>query len=166
MVAGRLLRFPDFSTSSLQRMLDDYEDHAGSLRRILRGSEPERWGREQQVDAALVAAHLERVRWEQTVLRAPHRNPDFYVTQTLGAVQEVLVGAEPLSSGGDTRLVELLIRLSAVPTVLEQAQTNLAAEAEGEFATIALSNLEGRGGCCREVVEAIAACVGAWPAGQ
>eukprot|EP01051_Picozoa_sp_SAG22_P019867 SAG22_NODE_3806_length_1524_cov_2.197895_2_plen_299_part_00 len=149
---------PDFSEEALDGMLRDYEEYSHRFRRILRSSEPENWSRAGQVDAAVVMAHLERLRWEQVVLRANRRNPDFYVTQALGAVQEVLVGATAISSPADSRLPELLIRLQAVPRVLEQGQANLT-EAEGEFAVIALSNLEGRDGCCRRVIEAIAAAV-------
>ena len=149
---------PDFSEEALSGMLRDYETYSERFRSVLRSSEPERWSRAQQVDAAVVMAHLERLRWEQTVLRANRRNPDFYITQTLGAVQEVLAGAHLLASPGDARLPELLVRMQAVPRVLEQAKANLT-EAEGEFAVIALSNLEGRDGCCRRVIEAVAASV-------
>lgn len=149
---------PDFSEEAMSGMLRDYEQYSERFRSILRDSKPEHWSREQQVDAAIVMAHLERLRWEQTVLRANRRNPDFFITQTLGAVQEVLVGANLLTSPSDPRLAELLVRLQAVPRVLDQGRALLSlGEAEGEFAVIALSNLEGRDGCCRRMIEAITA---------
>ncbi len=147
---------PDFSKQALEQRLADYAEYSQKMRAILRASEPQDWPRAQQVDAAVVMAHLERLRWEQTVLRPFRRNPDFFIAQTLGAVQETLVGAELIESAADRRLSELLVRLEAVPTVLTQAEGHLSTgEAESEFATIALSNLEGRESCCRRVVEAI-----------
>ena len=152
---------PDFSEEAMAGMLRDYAQFSARFRRVLRRSEPERWSREQQVDAAILMAHLERLRWEQTVLRANRRNPDFFITQTLGAVQETLVGARLLASPSDPRLPELLVRLQAVPRVLAQGRSLLSlGEAEGEFAVVALSNLKGRSGCCRQVIEAVSEAVG------
>lgn len=149
---------PDWSPKSLEEMLASYSSFRLRLRDILTSCSVKfaSWQRSNQVDAALVAAQIERLRWEHTVLRAPYRNPDFYVTQALAPVHELLVHhTEPPKS--TVALRALLHRMSAIPAVLQAGQQNLTSsgEAEGEFGLIALSNLEGRSGCCSRVVRAV-----------
>jgi hypothetical protein len=148
---------PDWSSVALEQMQRQYGEYRRRLQGILRAcdSSPVKWNRADQVDAAVLLAHFERLRVELTVLRAPWRNADFYIMQSLGAVHELLVrGIDWLLDG--RRLAELLVRLQNVPCVLGAGEANLASgEAEGEFASIAVQNLEGRDSCCRRTVDAV-----------
>jgi hypothetical protein len=60
------------------------------------------FSRADEVDALLLAAAIQRVGWELDVLRAPQRNPLFYLDQPLGSVFELLVLA-PVSAGAWTK---------------------------------------------------------------
>ena len=69
------------------------------------------WTVAQQVDLRLLRAAVQRVHWELDVLRAPHRNPLFYVQQTLGSLFELLVLASPLD---DERIENVILRLEHI----------------------------------------------------
>ena len=147
---------PDWSAGSIERMQARYSEYRRRLRGILQASSPATWSRSNQVDAAVLAAHFERLRYEHTVLRAPWRNPDFYLAQSIGAVHDILVrGVEWLCT--EAALQQLLTRLRAVPAVLVAGQSNLEAsdEAEAEFGHIALANLEGRQNCLSQTIIAV-----------
>ena len=80
------------------------------------------FSRADEVDALLLAAAIQRVGWELDVLRTPHRNPLFYLDQTLGSVFELLVLAPPLTPA---RVDEVTLRLRHFPNVLASAEVNL-----------------------------------------
>ncbi len=56
------------------------------------------YSRSDEVDAMLLGAAIKRIGWELDVLRAPQRNPWFYLDQTLGSVFELLVLSSPMTS--------------------------------------------------------------------
>jgi len=80
------------------------------------------FSRADQTDAMLLAAAIKRVGWELDALAEPHRNPLFYVHQTLGSVFELLILSTPWN---EQRSQQLIRRLEHFPVTLEHAKTNL-----------------------------------------
>jgi hypothetical protein len=97
------------------------------------------WPVPDQVDAALLRAAVQRVHWELGVLQSPHRNPLFYVQQTLGSVFELLVLASPMT---ERRAEEIIARLAHIPETLGHARENLT-EPVQPFADAAIASLAG-----------------------
>ena len=97
------------------------------------------WPVPDQVDAALLRAAVQRVHWELGVLQSPHRNPLFYVQQTLGSVFELLVLASPMT---ERRAEEIIARLAHIPETLGHARDNLT-EPVQPFADAAIASLAG-----------------------
>jgi uncharacterized protein (DUF885 family) len=91
------------------------------------------------------------VNWELNVLCIPHRNPDFYVHQTLGALYELLVIHSPMT---DQRLHNIIIRLQSFPRTVQDARENLT-EPSAPFAKIALEHLKDVGPKLVEVQKAL-----------
>jgi Bacterial protein of unknown function (DUF885) len=91
-----------------------------------------------QVDHALVASALARVRWELDVVAAWQRQPGFYVDQTIGVLFDRLVVPPPF---GDRRGAEIVRTLAAVRSGLELARANLAGHAVEEFARVTVAEL-------------------------
>lgn len=125
---------PDFSPEALQRSRAAILD----FRQRLESLPGNRWSRADSVDYLLVRSVVERARWELDVLALPHRNPDFYVQQSLGALWEVLVVRSPVTR---SRRAELLHRLRSIPATVRHAEVNLDNPVR-PFARIALANLE------------------------
>ncbi len=92
----------------------------------------------QQVDYRLVGSALARVRWELSVEQGWRRNPMFYVEQTLGAVNVLLLPPAPFSA---VRQRELVRRLRQVPDTLQAAKVNLI-DVRQPFAQLAVDALE------------------------
>jgi hypothetical protein len=109
---------PDFSPEALDEYRQKYQDFI----RALDGLETENWPVSDQVDARLLKAAIQRVHWELDVLQAPHRNPLFYVDQTLGSVFELLILSGPMD---DARTRNILLRLEHIPVTLKSARENL-----------------------------------------
>ena len=109
---------PDFSPQALL----DYETGYEAYLRALEQLDKENWTRADQVDARLLRAAIERVHWELAVLNAPHRNPLFYVQQTLGSVFELLLLSSPITA---PRAENILLRLEHIPKTLKWARKNL-----------------------------------------
>ena len=99
----------------------------------------EAWSRSDSVDYLLLRSALERVRWELDILKLPHRDPAFYVQQTLGSLYELLLIGSPMT---EARMTEVITRLRAIPKTLQDAKVNLDAPVQ-PFARTALSDLEG-----------------------
>ncbi|MEE9161937.1 MAG: DUF885 family protein, partial [Candidatus Neomarinimicrobiota bacterium] len=125
---------PDVSPATLIAQRGAYSD----FRRRLDDLPHEGWSRADSVDYLLMRSAIERVNWELNVLRQPHRNPDFYVHQTLGAVYELLLISSPMSA---ERAGEIVTRLRSVPRTVAHARENLT-EPVAPFASIALDNLK------------------------
>jgi uncharacterized protein (DUF885 family) len=126
---------PSFSGDSLQAMRERYAD----FRRRLDAIEQEGWSRSDSVDYLLLRSAVERVRWELDKLRAPSRDPGFYVQQTLGAVFELLL---PQGAMTRDRAEEIILRLRSIPGTLRAARENLT-EPVRPFSAGALHGLEG-----------------------
>lgn len=95
------------------------------------------FGRADEVDALLLESAIKRVGWELDVLRAPQRNPLFYVDQTLGTVFELLVLSSPMTP---ERIDAIISRLQQFPVTLAAAKGNLG-EAVLPFAIAAVESL-------------------------
>ncbi len=109
---------PNYSPQALL----DHRTGYDAFMRALEQLEQENWTLADQVDARLLRAAIERVYWELDVLKAPHRNPLFYVHQTLGSVFELLVLSSPITA---TRAENILLRLEQIPKTLKSARKNL-----------------------------------------
>ena len=125
---------PDVSPAALVAQRGAYAD----FRRRLDDLPQDGWSRADSVDFLLMRSAIERVNWELNILRQPHRNPDFYVHQTLGAVYELLLISSPMSP---ERAGEIVTRLRSVPRTVAHGRENLA-EPVAPFARIAIDNLE------------------------
>ena len=97
------------------------------------------FGQADEVDAMLLESAIKRVGWELDVLRMPHRNPWFYIDQTLGSVFELLVIGSPVTP---ERIEAIIARLAHVPATLAAAEENLF-EAVQPFAVAAVESLTG-----------------------
>jgi hypothetical protein len=97
------------------------------------------FSRADEVDALLLASAIKRVGWELDVLRSPHRNPLFYIDQTLGSVFELLVLSAPVNL---ERIDTIVARLNHFPVIVAQARDNLG-EAVQPFAVAAVDTLTG-----------------------
>ena len=126
---------PDWSPEAIQRYR---EQHALFLARLDRFDTDE-WTVSQQVDARLLRAAIQRVNWELNVLRSPHRNPLFYVQQTLGSVFELLIISSPMDA---RRAENIILRLEHIPETLKHARENLD-ESVRPFAQATIATLEG-----------------------
>jgi hypothetical protein len=117
----------------------DYETGYEAFMRALEQLDKENWTLADQVDARLLRAAIERVHWEVAVLDAPHRNPLFYVHQTLGSVFELLLLSSPIT---DARAENILLRLEQIPKTLKWARKNLDQPVR-PFAQAAIEKLAG-----------------------
>ncbi len=124
---------PDWSPEALARYREAYANFRQRLDKLsLPGG-----SRSDSVDYLALRAQIERVNWELNVLRAPHRNPDFYVHQTLGAVYELLLIHSPMT---EARAQNIILRLQSFGNTVAAAKVNLT-EPVAPFADIALENL-------------------------
>ena len=89
----------------------------------------------EQVDVRLIGSALARVHWEFDILKRWQRDPNFYVEQTLTALAEALTVPAPYN---ESQSREVLARLDAIPTILQQAQQNLQSP-PAPFAKIAIA---------------------------
>jgi len=96
----------------------------------------------QRVDHRLIGSALARVRWELDINPRWQRDPMFYVEQTVAALQEELMPPPPFS---EERAREIVARSENIPSILEQAKSNLQAVAPFAQLTIAaLSDIDVR----------------------
>jgi hypothetical protein len=126
---------PDFSPEAL----DEYRERYYAFLQALDQLDTEGWSIEDQVDAQLLKAAIERVHWELDVLKLPQRNPLFYLDQTLGSIFELLVLSSPITA---SRSESILLRLEHFPSTLKSARINLD-QAVRPFAEAAIETLEG-----------------------
>ncbi len=109
---------PDFSPDALESYREQYFAFLESLDEIDTGNLTVR----EQVNARLLRAAIHRVHWELDVLRAPNRNPIFYVEQTLGSVFELLIVSSPMTQ---SRAENIILRLESFPATIKAAKQNL-----------------------------------------
>ena len=128
---------PNYSPEALQAYRDGYRAFIDALDHLDR----DHWRLADQVDAKILEAAIQRVHWELDMLKSPHRNPLFYVDQTLGSVFELLVLSSPMT---DRRAENIVLRLEHIPTTLEEAQANLQQPVR-PFAQAAIGKLENVG---------------------
>ncbi|MCA9733497.1 DUF885 family protein, partial [candidate division KSB1 bacterium] len=138
---------PDYSAAALTNYRAKYSDFRSKLHALSK----ENWTRSDSVDYLCLRSAIERVNWELNVLRNPHRNPDFYVQQTIGALYELLIINTPLE---ERRLKNILCVLQSIPKTIQDAQGNLT-EPSGPFAKIAQENLQEIGPKLQDVQKAL-----------
>ena len=109
---------PDWSPAALTRYRTAYMEFLVRLNKLDNSD----WSKADRVDARLLRAAIQRVRWELDVLRSPHRNPLFYIDQTLGSVFELLIISSPITPA---RAKNIVLRLEAFPEITKAAYTNL-----------------------------------------
>lgn len=139
---------PDFSPEALAAYRQQYRAYLLAVDRL----DTTGWAVSVQVDRRLLRAAIQRVFWELEVLESPHRDPLFYLHQTLGSVFELLLISSPVDAD---RARNLLLRLERFPHTLEAAQTNLDRPLR-PFAQTAIDRLEGIGGRLRRMESALA----------
>jgi hypothetical protein len=126
---------PDFTPAAL----GDYREKYAGFLAAVDSLELEEWPVSEQVDVRLLRAAVQRVHWELDILKSPHRNPLFYLNQTLGSVFELLIISSPMT---DSRAENILLRLEHIPTTLKAARKNLD-QAVRPFAQATVTSLEG-----------------------
>ncbi|MCH8929946.1 MAG: DUF885 family protein [Proteobacteria bacterium] len=109
---------PDWSPAALTRYRTGYRDFLARLDELDHAD----WSKVDRVDARLLRAAIQRVRWELDVLRSPQRNPLFYIDQTLGSVFELLILSSPITP---ERAENIVLRLEAFPGLTQAAYSNL-----------------------------------------
>ena len=124
---------PDWSPAAIKAQNAKYR----YFREKLDGLPHDGWTRADSVDYLCLKSMIERVNWELNVLRSPHRNPYFYVHQTLGIVFELLILDQPMT---DERIEEIILRLNSFPKTIAAAKANLT-EGVRPFADIALEEM-------------------------
>jgi uncharacterized protein (DUF885 family) len=80
------------------------------------------WSVARKVDYRLMGSAIARVHWELDKNPRWQRDPGFYVEQTVGALQDVLLTPPPFD---EARSREILARAENIPAILEQARANL-----------------------------------------
>jgi uncharacterized protein (DUF885 family) len=95
------------------------------------------WSVPRQVDYRLMGSALARVRWELEVNLRWQHDPTFYLDQTLTALLEALVQPPPFD---DARSREIVVRMRAIPQIIDDGKANL--HAVRPFARLAIANLQ------------------------
>lgn len=126
---------PQFSAAKLT----DYNKALNDYRMRLAAIDRKQLSRTDQVDFLLMHSAIERVNWELNVLRVPHRDPNFYVHQTLGALYELLLVQAPFDAQCMAQLTRII---ASFPKTLGHARENLTHPVR-PFARVALGNLKG-----------------------
>jgi uncharacterized protein (DUF885 family) len=126
---------PDFSPEAITGYQSKYREFRHRLDSLPHTG----WTVPDSVDYLCLRAAIERVHWELDVLRAPFRNPDFYVHQTIGALYELLIIHQPFSA---QRIGNILQVVQSIPKTVADAKANLS-QPVAAFAQIALDNLDG-----------------------
>jgi len=130
---------PDFSPSALEAYRQRYQEFFKAVEEL----DTSGWDIAAKVDTRLLRAAIQRVHWELGLLQAAHRNPLFYVQQTLGSVFELLIISSPMD---EPRAREIVQRLEHTPRTLQAARNNLnrAVRPFAEEAIASLSDIEAR----------------------
>jgi hypothetical protein len=139
---------PDWSAAALDTYRRDYQ----RFFRAVESLDTRGWDVAAKVDARLLRAAIQRVHWELDILGAPHRNPLFYVQQTLGSVFELLIVSSPMN---EVRGRNIILRLEQIPATLNAARANLDRPVR-PFARAAIDSLSGIGDRLRRLESALA----------
>src|SRR5206468_4897416 len=91
-----------------------------------------------QVDYKLIGSALARLHWELDVNPRWKRDPNFYIAQTLTPIAEALTVPVPYD---ESHSREILTRIENIPSILEEAEVNLA-NPPAPFASVAAQALE------------------------
>ena len=126
---------PDWSPGAIEGYRADYAQYLAAVESL----DSAEWTVPQQVDVRLLRAAVQRVHWELDILRSPHRNPLFYVQQTLGSLFELLILSSPMDA---ERAENLVVRLEHIPETLKHARENLT-EPVRPFADATIATLDG-----------------------
>src|SRR5262245_21072439 len=100
---------PELSPGALQKQRERVHDFERRLSAI-----PQPANVAEELDRLLLRSAIARARFELDVLRAPWRNPDFYVQQTLGALFDALLRPPPFTR---ERVRQIVARLKAIPGI-------------------------------------------------
>lgn len=139
---------PDFSPDALDAYRKKYREYLLAVEQL----DTTGWSVTAKIDARLLRAAIQRVYWELEVLESPHRNPLFYLDQTLGSVFELLLISSPID---EARARNILLRLERFPHTLEAARSNLD-RAVRPFAQVTIDSLDGIGGRLHRMETALA----------
>jgi len=104
------------------------------------------WRVPQQVDYQLLGSAIARVRWELDLNREWRCDPDFYLSQSLGALVQALVEPPPFDP---ERSRTIRIRMEEIPALLESGKANL--QAAKPFAKLAIDSLHDIGPQLRQL---------------
>src|SRR5439155_10037252 len=91
------------------------------------------WPVPKQIDHKLIGSALARVHWELDVNPRWKRDPNFYIAQTLTPIAEALTVPVPYD---ESHSREILTRIENIPSILEEAEVNLA-NPPAPFASVA-----------------------------
>lgn len=137
----------DWSREAIARRRSDWARFDECWRQIDCSS----WPVSDQVDYRLLGSAVARVYWELDVLRRWERDPNFYIEQTLTALQEALTVPGPYSTA---QSAEILGRIENIPSIVDAAQQNLK-QASAPFADLAIGALNGIGERLRAMTGAL-----------
>jgi uncharacterized protein (DUF885 family) len=121
---------------------------------LWRRMDPHRWPLHDQVNYRLIGSSLSRVRWEMDVLQRWQRDPNFYLEQTLTALQEALTVPGPFDA---RQSEEILTRIENIPSILDSGMQNLMRQAL-PFAALCSARLAGIRGRLLDVAAALHRC--------
>ncbi len=130
----RLGGIRDWSAASIEKRRSELTGFETRWKTIT----PNEWPVAQQVDYRLIGSALARVHWELEINPRWKRDPNFYIEQTLTALEEALTVPPPFD---DARSKEILTRAENIPAILESALANLE-NPPAPFATVAVKALE------------------------
>ena len=139
----------DWSRASIDQRRNDLKQFEARWKNI----DPSTWPVSQQVDYKLIGSALSRVRWELDVNPRWKRDPNFYVEQTLTALEEALTIPAPYR---EARSREILMRVENIPSILQQGSENLE-NPPAPFASVAIQNLDGIREHLRKMSSSVAA---------
>ncbi|MDQ6623955.1 MAG: DUF885 domain-containing protein, partial [Verrucomicrobiota bacterium] len=125
----------DWSRAAIDRRRQDLAGFEARWQKLDEKNQPVA----QQVDYRLIGSALARVRWELEVNPRWQRDPNFYLEQTLTPLVEALVVPGPYDEAHSR---EILARIENIPSILTQAETNLA-QPPAPFASAAIQDLDG-----------------------
>jgi uncharacterized protein (DUF885 family) len=125
----------DWSKAAIEKRRHDLSEFEARYRRI----DSKNWPVAKQVDHKLIGSALARVHWELDINPRWKRDPNFYIEQTLTSIVEALTVPAPYDEG---RSKEILTRIENIPSILQQAETNLD-KPPAPFANVAIQALEG-----------------------
>ncbi len=97
-----------------------------------------KWPVARQVDYQLMGSAIARIRWELELNRSWQRDPGFYLEQSLGAYESLLLPPPPFDAA---RTREIVATLASIPRTVEGAKKNLTQPA-APFAQLALDQLK------------------------